>query len=830
MTTGTVDEESLLKVLQDEEMDAVTYYDTELANQQSNAIDRYFARPYGDELPNRSRVVTRDVQDAVNWTIPHLMRHLTDTDDLISCDDEGLPDGHDALTDAAAFIRHVLFKDNKGSVVLHDFLWDGFVTKIGVLRTAWEPAEPCPEEILEGLTADQVQRYANDPRYRILGGAIDGEIEPDPKALHEVAEGEGQQQPMVSSPQGQMPASPQGPMGLQPPPPSGMLGMQPPLAPVAPMPELTFSLKVQKIKVGKACVEAFPPEKFRLSRRAKSIEDASYHGGEFIEFVADLIRSYPDKAYDLDPVGNHVVDKVDGIDAFSDARVTSRFPEELDTGIALQDGSPEREQAKVMIEYVRGDFDRDGVIELRRVKRCGKVILENEVVTESEFTAWSPIRVAHRAIGLSMADTLLDIQKIRTVLTRKALDSVSQSLAPRTAVNKTALGDDPTLLDRLLDHEVGDVIPVNGKPSDVFMTMTTPDVSASAAQWIEYFDRRGEEASGVNRHAMGIQPQAITDTKGGIDMLQAAANSRIEQYARWAVVAIEEALNKVVRLIIKHQDQARIVKINGRRLTIDPRRWSDEMTVSVHVGMAAESREKKLNYLAAIAGKQEAIMAQAGFSNPIVTPRHYRNTLAAMANAMGFRSAEPFFAEIPQNWQPPAPGPDPKMAEAQGKMQLMQAESQARAQIETQKLQQQSQIKTAEFQRDAELQRAKLSADHEARTAEMAHKKQLEDARLAADVQAQAQKADMERQIAEMKARHEAELAQMKISAETEIARERMDREMELARWKTAQEVRVAKFSAGQKAKFSRRRPNGFGANGEDGDGITAVRFGGSVG
>jgi hypothetical protein len=392
------------------------------------------------------------------------------------------------------------------------------------------------------------------------------------------------------------------------------------------------------------------------------------------------------------------------------------------------------------------------------------------------------------------------------VLTREAMDGLSQSLAPRMAVDKKALGEDPSLLDRLMDHEVGDVIPVTGDPSKVFMPLVTPDMSASALQAIEYWDRRSEEASGVNRHAMGIQPQAITDTKGGIENLQAAANSRIEQYARWAALAIETALNKALRLIVRHQDQARIVKVNGRRLEIDPRRWSDDMTVRVHVGMAAESREKRLAYLGAIAGKQEQILMQLSPSNPLVSLKHYRKTLAKMITTMGERDPSAFVGEIPDNWQPPQQE-DPKAAEAKAKLQMAQAEMAAK-----------QQLSQAQAQQTAQLEQAKAQAVAQRSEAELAHKQRL------AEVQFQ-----HDSQLAEAKAASERQLAQIKIEAEAQIARERAAAEMELARERQAMEMELAQFKAAQDVKLRRSAAARGGMNGS-GDGIDQVNFGGAVG
>lgn len=869
-------EAELLRILQQEEVDSSTYFDSELASAQAEAMARFHAQPYGTEEPNRSAIVTRDVADMINWTMPHLMRHFTQSEDLLEVNDDAIDD-QDLLQDAADFLRHVLFKDNKGEETIYDFIFDGLLQKVGVIRTSWEPGEVQPEELLEGLTYDQVLKYQNDRRYRILSGTIDGEIEGGELGAEtergDVPQAPGEQ-PAVNQPAApQLPDPAAGPPGgimampQQQPQQQGLLGG---LAPAMSIPETvgpepTFSIIVQKVSHGRACFDCIPPEEFRISRRARSIEEAPYHAWKTVEYVAKLARDHPEKAYDLDPNSARGMASESDLESYSDVRLQERFPLESETQFRTHGrDDAARRQVPVLIEYIRGDFDQDGVVELRRIKRVGETILENDIVKESEFTMWTPIRVAHRAIGQSMADTLLGWQRARTAVLRRGLDSVSQSTAPRMAISKQAMATEEGLVERLLDHSVGDVIPVDGKPSDALFPLVTPDVSGQAYQAFEFMGKLAEESAGVNRQTMGIRPEAIHDTAKGLDNLQASGGSRLEQYARWAAVGLQEACNKILRLLMKHQDQERIVKVNGRQMRVDPRRWSDEMTVSVHVGMAAESREKKLMYLNMIKQDQDAIIAAYGVSNPIVSVKEARTTRAYMLQAMGFKSAQPFYKEVDPNWQPPAPGPDPKLAEVQQKGQLAQLELQQKGQIAQAEAQSKGHLAAAEFQHKsqlAELEEQRRSREMEQKAVFEANKlqsdKALEEARLVHQIQLAninaemkareaALKAENERAIAEMRALQESALARERLEMETTLAREKMNAEMRVAGWKAAQDVKTqrAKVQKGVSVKVSKKKkaqpkakPNGANgaiANGASpnfaSDGINSVRMGGKVG
>src|SRR5690606_5515558 len=124
--------------------------------------------------------------------------------------------------------------------------------------------------------------------------------------------------------------------------------------------------------------------------------------------------------------------------------------------------------------------------------------------------------------------------------------------------------------------------------------------------------------------------------------LQGAANERIELIARWFAKGLQEVFESILHLVAAHQDQPRIIKIKGKPIEIDPRTWSDEMSVDVSVGMATENRDTRLRNLAVIAEKQEQVIANAGPQNPICGVPEIRATYAMMAEQMGMKAPERF--------------------------------------------------------------------------------------------------------------------------------------------------------------------------------------------
>jgi hypothetical protein len=740
--TDPMTEDELLAVLRAEESDATSFYTSELAADQASAMERYFGNLYGNEIEGRSKVTTHDIEDTVNWMMPELMRVFMSADDLISVEPSSAED--EKNTDSAAqYLQHILFKDNPGAVLIHDFAFDALVQRLGVVSVMWEDPEPEPSKVLDNVTVVQLMRMRDDRNYAILE---------------------------------QEEIGPYGPGSLP-----------------------TFRLRVQRRpKCGRVKIENVPPEEIALSRRARSFpsrkrnhgSSASYIRRKQEVFLADLRKQFPAKHDDLDDMTDFSGGNLDVSDG--DTRILSRFQGEgTPIGNAgSRYSSDRRRKVYLYTEYIWIDYDADDSVELRRVLRVGKVILENEVVDDCEFKSWSPIRVAHKAIGRSIADTIIDLQKIRTALMRLMMDNLSQSLVPRNAVNMSMM--DETSVDDLLDAEIGGVVRCKGDVRAAIMPLISPDVSQPAMAALEYIEQQSEQRSGVTRHAQGMDPAALTKTAAGIENLQAAAGERIAMVARWLGLAMEDILTRALELVIENQDTSRWVKIGGKPMDIDPRQWGDDMSVSVHVGMGGSSKQQQLANLAGLAAKQEQAIMQGGPQNPVCTVAHLVNTYRRMSQLMGFKDNTQFWNDeqvVVQMLQQAAAQPkqDPKMMEVQAKAQAQQAEMHMKAQM--------------------------AQADHQlkAQAAAAAHQAAQETAKV---------KAEAEMQIAMAKLDAETKIGMAKLDAEMALARERMLMEMQLQ-----QDEQAYNFSFRQNQPTSGRSLNG------SGNGLSSgVRMGGNIG
>ena len=748
-------DDELIAILRAEEADATSYYTSELATDQADAMDRYFAAAYGNEIEGRSQVRTHDIEDTINWILPDLMR-VFKAGEMVSCTPNAADDEAN-VDDAADYLEHVFFVDNPGAAIIHDFAFDGLLQRLGVISVMWEDPKPRIPQILEGVSIEQLMKLDADPEYEIL----EQEQKGAPAAVPPVAP---QPDPMPPMP-GQIPGQPVSqPQAMPPQPDAGV------------PPGATWTLKVKRTpKVGRVKIENIPPEEIALSRQARAFpaqnrgtsQSANYVRRRQERYLRDVAKEFPDFKDELTTDALRVNEQ--SVD--SDPRVQTRFQSEAVSVGRNASNDEARKKCEFLTEYLWIDFDNDGTTELRRILRVGNIILENLDVEDCEFKTWSPIRVAHRAIGRSVADTIIDLQKIRTTIMRLMLDGMSQTLVPRAYINTNVIDEEG--IDDYLDAEVGGVVRGRGNAGEAISMLASPDVSAPAMQALEYVDQHNERRSGVSRHAQGIAPDAITKTASGIEMLQAAAGERVEMVARWLGLALEDVLKRALQLIVAHQDQPRWVKIKGRPMDVDPRTWSDEMGVSVHVGGASASQQQQLMNLSAIAQKQEQAIQMGGPSNPVCGVDHLIHTYSRMTEGMGFKDATKFWnapdaaKQMVEQQAAQGPPPDPKMLEAQHKAQLAEAAAQHKAQLDQATAQQKAQTDSAMLQQKQASSEREAALKHWQLEQEAALKKRQQDAEGALAVRQQEFEANLavrqqqfEERMALMEASHGQALAE----------------------------------------------------------------------
>ena len=262
-------------------------------------------------------------------------------------------------------------------------------------------------------------------------------------------------------------------------------------------------------------------------------------------------------------------------------------------------------------------------------------------------------------------------------------------------------------------------------------------------------------------------------------MLQINADARKEMTARNLANGSGHFVSKLYRLVCRHQNEARQAKVGGKFCTFDPRTWNSDLRVTVFAG--GINREHSLMGLQLIGMEQEKVIEALGPGNPNVTAKNRFRYQEELCRAAGWKTAEPFFTEVPDElvtdeqgqpvvdpetgepqmkpWSPP-PQPDPALAKVQADAEAKKAEIGLRTEETKANLALEGQKSQAQLEQDAQ--------------------------KAALDIELAREKAAAETALAREKAQAEIDLAWAKFEAEQALAREKMQAEMEIARMQVA--------------------------------------------
>lgn len=625
-----MDDADLESLVGSELTDATSFVDSELSPVRARAIQYYRGEPFGNEEEGRSQVVSTDVRDTINGVMPSLMRVFFGSKKVVQFVPRG-PEDIAAADQATDYVNFIFTQDNNGFLLCHSVFKDALRGALGIAKYYWEEKVEVKTEHYSGLDESSLTLLLNEPG--VVGSAVQSMDDPS-------------YQPPVDPMTGAPVVDP-------------MTGLPPPAPQI-------YSVELKReTKDGRVVVEAVPPEEFLIDRRARSVEDATLVAHRRMMRVSDLVALGYDEEEVRSQMGAFELDTNDEYIA------RNPYAESYGPG-----GTQDDKRVLYVEAYVRVDFDRDGISELRKVCTIGpgyKVVM-NEPCSHRPFATFCPDPEPHALIGLSIFDMTADLQRIKSAVMRNMMDSLSLAIHPRVGVVEGQAN-----MDDVLNTEVGGVIRMR-QPGAV-QAFSVPFVGQAAFPMLEYLDQVRETRTGMSKAAMGLDAGALqSTTRAAVAATVSAAQQHLELIARvFAETGMRALFRGILKLVVENQDRPRVVRLRNQWVPIDPRSWNSNMDVEVDVALGGGTDEQKVSVLTSIAQKQETILQQMGPQNPLVSVQQYRNTLARLTELSGFKNADEFFlnpATMPPQPPPPPPPPDPAQILAQVEQQKIMADIQ----------------------------------------------------------------------------------------------------------------------------------------------------------
>lgn len=644
-----------LKAILDAEInDALGYVDTETIDQRTEALQAYLRQPYGNEVEGKSQIVTGEVAEAIDGALPPLVRIFSASDEVVRFDPRG-PQDEATAKQATQYCNWVFQKENQGVLILHDWFKDALMQKVGVVKAYWDESEDLTTEKYQNLNDDELAMLLSDDSV-------------------EITEQETLTQEVMTM--------------------FGVVAVN------------TYNVKIQKKQtVGRVRIENIPPEEFLISKRAKTVQDSPFVAHRRLMTRSDLIAMGFDKS---------VIDSLPTSDSltFTEERLARFSNGEQPTDSSLDFSM---QTVEVFECYIKADTDGKGIASLKQVFYAGNEILSEEETDYVPFHSLCPIPIPHKFFGNSLADRTVDLQLIKTTITRQILDNLYLTNNARvTAV------DGQVNLDDLLTSTAGGVIRV--KSPGAVSQLNVQAVANQAFPMLSYLDQVQAKRTGVTDASQGLDPSILQNvTAAAVASMQQASAGKIEMIARiFAETGVKSLFQGILHLLCKYQDKARMIRLRGEYVSFDPREWTNQYDVDINVGLGAGNRQEQMAMLSMILAKQEQTLAQFGLSNPLVSLTQYRATLGRMIEAAGFKDSAEFFKPIDPQFeqaiaQPQPQQPDPvaqaQMAKAQADIQVMQAKAQADIQLAREKAAADLQLQQQKFMAEMEMRRQEFEAE-----------------------------------------------------------------------------------------------------------------------
>lgn len=440
-----------------------------------------------------------------------------------------------------------------------------------------------------------------------------------------------------------------------------------------PMPVMLHDVRLRRTyPCGHVKIENVPPEELavHISCRNMDLQDAVYVRHKTQKTLSEIRQM----GFEVD---DDIADDAESEDEISDIR--DRFDDD--------DDSASVKRVWLTEEWFRLDFDGDGIAELRRVVRIGRMILANEDCDLIPVACITPIVFPHRHVGLGFDDLLEQQHAVKTALMRQALDNLYLTNNSRMAANV-----DDVNIDDLLTSRPGGIVRVRGNPGDKLMPLVTPPTFTSALEGVQWVDTWKENSTGVSAYYQGMNADALNKTATGINQIMTASQQRIEAVIRTFANGFRDLAYIVHALTLKNSTAAERVKLNQQWHTIDPREWVKRTNLRVTVGLGTGSRDVRVQQLGMVWQMQMAALP-AG----IAKPHNLYETGKRLVNELGYRNADAFWSD-PTKMPPQPPQPSPEQIKAQTAMQLKQMELQADAQ----RFQAETELRLREIQMQAE--------------------------------------------------------------------------------------------------------------------------------
>jgi hypothetical protein len=576
------------------------------------ASDDYEAQQLRED-DGRSKIVSTDTMDAIEWIQPSLAR-IFFSSDIVSAVGIG-PEDEEAAEKTAELINYMFMRRGNGFTKAMHAMKSALVYSAAFIKTGWKTEFKRSRFVEQVMTQEEFDALKANPDVKIKSFSEDV-VPYSPEEFSQLMTPLAQQIPPD----------------------------MPPEAREALMAEAVKSLPERKIYrdvVGTQLVEDYsgftidvvPPEDFLYDPTAENIEDAHFVIHRVFRTVDYLKRMEIDGVYkNVDQVIENIQSRIASDAAGIEKQ--ARYAEDNRNAPWIHQDNQDQQLGRRVVEVFEwwGLFDPNdsGMLEPYVIVVAEDVVLRCEPNPydhgQPPFIALVPIPDLHKFEGISLADILGDIQKIKTSVIRQILDNFSYQ------------NNQMWLIERNARVEMAAVL--NPRPGRIVRTdningirqITPQPLHPWAFQFVEFMQAMAEQRTGVTRYNQGLDAQSLNKTATGVTAILGASQARIELIARMFAEGWQKVFTQCLALLRQFMPHDYVVRLYGEPIRVSRDDVSGNMDILVSCGVAAGKSERVQGQLIQLLQLLAPLL-----QNGVMTPDNLYELMKRLMELWGFK-------------------------------------------------------------------------------------------------------------------------------------------------------------------------------------------------
>ena len=644
-----MEDSEIVSIIQSHITDGLGSNQGQTSNLREEIYDRYTGQLYGNEKEGQSAVTTRDIQETIEWTMPPLLRHFTAEKPAVEFEAEGAQDEQAAEQETLATAQ-VFWKDNQGFTILYLIIKTILMNPNGYVKVYRDEGERVVYENYRNLDLAEISMVLDDDNLEIVEQE-ESKVRPDPDQPDDTGD--------------------------------------------------RWDVKIKRtLTQGRNLVTVLPEEEVSIDNQWThlDLDDCPF------------VCHFPEKTHsELRSMG---VDEEFLDDAYGPGQEDSS--ERTNRRHTTDESELDDDSQRALRKYTYYecsmllDYDDDGIAERRRVVMINKEIWSNDEDDEQSIISGSTILMPHKHIGISMAELLLDLQEIKTVVWRQLLDNMYRANNPRTIALKGA-----NIADLQANRRNGILRAKN--PGDITMEQTAP-VIGQVIPLLGLIDETKEMRSGITKTSTVPSPDLLQNSaEGSYLALVEKADQRIDLLARLLAETVVKRIFIKLHGLIQRNGDTKDMKLNGQWVRVDPTSWRRRESMTVKVGLGHSTKGQQLAAATMIKADHDLIIQNGGVANMqngfqgLITNQNIYNGRKLLVEALGEKNVDKFYLNPsmvpPRPPQPPPPDPNMLMIQSNEKIEMGKLQvAQGNTQVKVQEMRMKQQMFMLEAQSKAALE------------------------------------------------------------------------------------------------------------------------------